>query len=301
MKYDQIVNDVFIEELGTPEGLEKVSMAGTTFIRTKLREAGFARRILLPEFVTPAELYRDEQYDQLYKLKDVEPDSQAMSITLRGKPDYKYISGKRYRINFFGIATDIYEKKEEELLAYEMPITKLIEQNSVKDMQGIEDGRLISHCEAAIAASGMSDNSAYVAGTHGSHIPRNILTKLGGLFSDKQLELDTILMNKKDFQSIYLWGDLGSGLSYEVIPGGYRYETLNGIKIITTNKSDLVPAGTIYGFAGQEFFGDMLILSDVKFYIKKEYDVISFFAKQTVGMGIGNINGTAKVTLSGTL
>jgi len=229
MKYDSVINDVFMEELDTKEGLEKISMAGQTFIRTKLREAGFARRIFMPEYVTPAELYRDENFDQLYKLKDIEPDSSAMSITLRGKPDYQYMSGKRYRINFFGIATKVYEKKEEELLAYEMPITKLIEQNSIKDIQKVEDGRLIAHCDASIALSSMLDTSAYVAGTHGNHIPKNVMTKLGSLFSDKELELEYVLMNKKDFQSIYLWSDLGSGLSYEVIPGGYKYETLNGI------------------------------------------------------------------------
>jgi len=45
----------------------------------------------------------------------------------------------------------------------------------------------------------------------------------------------------------------------------------------------------------------MLVLTDTKFYIKKEYDVISFFAKETIAMGIGNVNGVAKVTLTGTL
>lgn len=298
MNYDPLVKDVFLEELNTQEGIEKISLAGETFIRTKLREAGFARRILLPEFVTPGELYRDEQFDQLYKLKDIEPDSQAMSITLRGKPDYKYVQGKRYRINFYGIATEIYEKKEEELLAYEMPITKLIEQNSVLDMQKVEDGGLITHVNASITSSGMADTTSYVAGTHGSHIPRNVITKLIGLFADQSLEMEFILMNKKDFATIYLWEDLGSSLAYEVLPGGYRYETLNGVKIITTNKSDLVPQGTVYGFTAQQFFGDFLVLSDVKFYIKKEYDLISFFAKQTIGMGIGNTKGTAKVTIS---
>lgn len=299
MEYgSQYINDTFLESLNTKEGIEKMGEIGSTFIRTKLREAGFARRILVPELLTVGELYRDEQFDQLYKLKDIEPDSTAMAVTLRGRADYNYITGKRYRINFFPIETQRYEKKEEELLAYEMPITKLIEQNSVKDLQYVEDSRLISHVDAAITLSGNSNTSlTYVAGTHGDYIPRSVMTTLGGMLTDDDLELEFILMNKKDFQTLYLWDDLGSALSYEVLPNGYKYETLNGVKIVTTNKRDIVPEGTIYGFANQAFFGDFFVLRDVSFYIKKDYDMISFFAKQLIGMGIGNVNGCAKVVL----
>ena len=303
MEYtDQMVNDIFLASLDSAEGIEKVADIGTSFIRTKLREAGFARRIIEPEFLTVGELYRDEKLDQLYKLKDIEPDSTAMAVTLRGRADYEYIKGKRYRINFFPIETKRYEKKEEELLAYEMPITKLIEQNSVKDLQKVEDGRLIAHCDAAVGVSGnLKADLAYVAGANGNHIPKAVMTSLAGMLTDKDLELEFVLMNKKDWNSIFLWTDLGSSLMYEVTPGGYRYETLNGVKIVTTSKSDIVPAGTMYGFANKNFFGDFFVLRDVAFYIKKEYDLISFFAKQLIGMGIGNVNGVAKATLTGSL
>lgn len=299
MEYnDQIVNDVFLDSLDTREGIEKAGEAGTSFIRLKLREAGFARRILEPEFLGVGELYRDEKLDQLYKLKDIEPDSKAMPVTLRGRSDYQYVSGKRYRINFFAIETERYEKKEEELLAYEMPITKLIEQNSVKDIQKVEDGRLIAHCDAAVAASGnLDDTLKYKVGAHGTYIPKAVVVSLAKMMNDKELELEFVLMNKKDWQTIFLWEDLGSALQYEVLPNGYKYETLNGIKVITTNKSDLVPAGSIYGFTGQQYFGDFFVQKDVGFYIKKEYDIISFFAKEIIGIGIGNVNGVAKVKL----
>lgn len=299
MEYnDQMINDIFLASLDSSDGIEKVAEVGTSFIRTKLREAGFARRILEPEFLSVGELYRDEKLDQLYKLKDIEPDSTAMPVTLRGRADYQYIKGKRYRINFFPIETKRYEKKEEELLAYEMPITKLIEQNSVKDIQKVEDGRLVAHVDASVAVSGNLDSTlSYVAGTHGNYIPKAVMTNMANMFTDDDLELEFILMNKKDFATIYLWEDLGSSLQYEVTPGGYRYDTLNGIKIVTTSKSDLVPAGTIYGFANKAFFGDFFVLRDVAFYIKKEYDIVSFFAKELIGMGIGNVNGVAKISL----
>lgn len=296
-----MVNDQFMEYLNTPEGIEKVADAGSTFIRSILREAGFTRRIMIPEFVTVGELYRYENLDSHYKLKDIEPDSKAMPVTLRGRADYQYVQGKRYKITFFPIETERYEKKEDELLAYEMPITKLIEQNSIKDIQKVEDGNFISHCDASIAISGNSTTVAYATGVEGNYMPKNVVTKLANIFTDRYLELEFILMNKKDFGSIYLWPDLGSALSYEVIPGGYKYETINNLKVVTTNKSDIIPSGTVYGFTNQAFFGDFLVLADIRFYIKKDYDIISFFAKENIGIGIGNVNGVAKVSITGSL
>jgi hypothetical protein len=38
----------------------------------------------------------------------------------------------------FTITSERYAKSEQELMAYEMPITKIIEQNSVKDIEDID-------------------------------------------------------------------------------------------------------------------------------------------------------------------
>jgi hypothetical protein len=55
-------------------------------------------------------------------------------------------------VAFFTISSEIFQKTEQELLAYEMPITKIIEENSVKDIQEIEDREFTIHIEAACQA-----------------------------------------------------------------------------------------------------------------------------------------------------
>jgi hypothetical protein len=62
-----------------------------------------------------------------------------MAITFRGQPTARFIRGSRAEIAFYTISSEIFQKTEQELLAYEMPITKIIEENSVKDIQEIED------------------------------------------------------------------------------------------------------------------------------------------------------------------
>ena len=50
----------------------------------------------------------------------------------------------RWHIPFFSIQSERFEKTEQELKAYEMPITKIIEENSVKDLQEITDAQSLS-------------------------------------------------------------------------------------------------------------------------------------------------------------
>jgi hypothetical protein len=52
----------------------------------------------------------------------------------------------------------MFQKTEQELLAYEMPITKIIEENSVKDIQEIEDREFTIHIEAAVQALQLEAN-----------------------------------------------------------------------------------------------------------------------------------------------
>ena len=133
------MNELFVQNLETSEGQEKIAAEGSAFIRKKLREVSFARKIIQPEYVTKADLQRSVQHDGLTKIVDIEPDSKAMTVNFRGDADYNYIEGERYEINFNMVSSENFQKTEEELLAYEMPLTQVIEQNSLLDIQKTEE------------------------------------------------------------------------------------------------------------------------------------------------------------------
>ena len=145
------VNELFVQKLDSEH--EKVAAETAAFIRTKLREVAFSRKIINPQYVTKADLQRSLQHDQLVKIIDIEPDSAAMEINLRGTPHTRYVEGKRFEISFFNISSEEFQKIEEELLAYEMPITEVIERNSVKDIQKIEDTAFMRAIDAALVSS----------------------------------------------------------------------------------------------------------------------------------------------------
>lgn len=150
MEYSaELVNSGFIERLET-EGSTKTAAASLNYIKDRLREASFADMIIPNEKVVRGDLQRSTEHDTLVKIVDIEPGSRAMSLNFRGQPEATYITGRRYAIAFFTISSLKFEIVEQELMAYEMPITKIIEENSLKDMVEVKDREFLNHVEACI-------------------------------------------------------------------------------------------------------------------------------------------------------
>ena len=289
------VNELFIQKLDSPDGLEKVAMEGSAFIRQKLREVSFARKVIQPQYVTKADLTRSVNHDGLVKIVDIEPDSKAMTVNFRGEPDWNYIEGPRFEIPFYMISSEDFQKTEEELLAYEMPLTEVIEKNSVLDIQKIEDTSFLAQVDAAVA----TESSAVTASYSSSQIPKTAFKELFDVLDGNELRAEIILMDTKMYNRLFLYDatTVGDGVGSETHVNGYTYSTLFGRRLIVSNKVSLLD-NKIYAFTAQDFMGQFLVLNDVKFWIEKKKNIISFAAYESIGMGIGNTKSCAKLTLS---
>jgi len=317
----EMLNTMFVQSLDDPSERAKLAEETGAYVRTRIREVSFARKILMPVPVTKAECQRSVNHDQLVKIVDIEPNSMAMSINFRGAPSTEYILGDRYEIPFFGISSKEYQKNEEELLAYEMPITEIIENNSMKDLHAIEDEAFIAQVEAAIAAtkkteavdayntvSGELDPLVFVRlfnklenseDTHGDSGATSS-TALRHNFEAKRYDTDCVLMNRADYNKMLVWtaADRGTAFAENVTINGFNYSTIFGKKIIATTKGELVPPGTMYAFAAKPFIGHGYILGDVKFWVEKRKNVITWSLYEIIGYGIGNAYAMAKVTFT---
>jgi len=286
-------NNLFIEQLDTTEGIKKTAAGGAAFVRAKIREVGFKRRILPPESVTRVDLQRSTDHDTLIKIVDIEHDSKAMAINFASEADERYIQGKRYAIPFYKIESEKFVKSEGELLAYDYPITKVIEENSIKDIQKVEDIRFIEHCEAAIALTGKR-----LASTATS-VDRKEMNSLFKMIDYDQLLADVVLMNTVDYDDYMIQPatEVGSPLASEITTDGYKYQTILKRKLVVTNKHDILAPGEVWAFTEPAYMGNMFILNDVKFWIKKEADLITWKTWEYIGGGIGNIKTVAKIEL----
>ncbi len=286
-------NNLFVTRLDSADGIEKAAAAGGAFVRERLREVSFARGILPPEYVTKADCQRSVGHDTLVKIVEIEPQSRALAVNFRGKAQDRYIEGDRYEIPFYKIESEKFSKSEGELLAFDYPVTKVIEDNSVKDIQTIEDTRFIEAIDACVAATGKSIAAA-------GPIDRAKLTALFKQIDNDELSVGCILMNKSDWDDYMTLPatDVGSPLASEVAVNGYKYNTIMGHKLLVTIKSSIVAPGEIYAFTDPKYLGNFFILNDTKFYIEKRGDMITWQTWEYIGMGIGNRRAAAKLTLT---
>ena len=286
-------NNLFIERLDTPEGMQKTAAAGSAFVRAVMREVAFSRRILPPESVTRADCTRSTTHDTLIKIVDIEPDSKAFAVNFRGEAEEKYIQGKRYALPFFKIESQKFSKTEGELLAYDYPITKVIEENSIKDIQAVEDEKFIEHAEAAVNITGKRIVSADTA------VDRKNLTSMFKMITADRLSVGVVLMNNVDFDDWQVQdaSEVGSPLASETTVNGYKYDSILKRKLVVTNKSDIVAPGELWAFTEPAYLGNFFILNDTKFWIKKEADMIIFKSWEYIAEGFGNIRSIAKLEL----
>ena len=330
-----MVNSGFIERLET-EGPTKTAAASLNYIKDRLRESSFADMIVPNERVVRGDLQRSTEHDTLVKIVDIEPGSRAMAVNFRGQPTAEYVNGKRYAIGFFTISSLKFEIVEQELMAYEMPITRIIEENSLKDMVEVKDREFLNHVEScinAMQAEGNSGSSAFsVAGgqTSISKIKGVLAIQSGGSATDfetfaiqradivnikkllkRQIVVGSetvragrlrpalMLMTESDSDDFDQWTheDYGDRLQSETALDGYTYNKVLGLRIIRTIKNDILREGNVYVFTAPEFFGRNYTLNDVKFYIDKVANRIFWQAWMDVGMGFGNIAAVVKLEL----
>lgn len=290
----QTFNNLFIERLDTTEGLQKSAAAGSNFIRTKIRENGIARQITPPVTVTPADLQVATDHDTLIYIADIEHDSKAMALNFASEADERYIQGKRYAIPFYKVESEKFVKSEGELLAYKYAVTKVIEENSVKDMQTVEDYRWIDHSEAAVTITGKRISST------GTALNRKELNGLFKMLDGDKLAADVVVVTTVDYDDYMVQPatEVGDDLATEITVGGYKYKTMMGRRLIVTNKTDLVLPGEVWAYAKPGYLGEFLILNDVKFWIKKEADLVMWKSWEYIGAGIANIRAVAKLELN---
>ena len=328
----RMLNDLFFEKVASSDGKEKIAEFGGTYIRDRLREVSFARKIVPPTPVQRTELQRSVNHDTLVKIVDIEPTSKAMALTFRGQPTARFIRAPRYEIPFFTISSEKFEKTEQELLAYEMPITKIIEENSVKDIQSIEDRQFLIYVEACIQGMQLSANSNSATAYNTSHVnaatvvTSSVVKSEGALASATDdfvihpvlkpdfislkkllhrrfLRAERILITEPDFDNISAWTiqDVWN-IAAETAVDGWKAGTVVGLKIIRTIKVDILREGNIYCFTAPEFFGRFYILNQTKFYIDKIANLITWQSWEDIGMGFGNIAAVVKLeTYSGSV
>lgn len=284
----QFMNQAFIDKIDS--GLEKeASVAASAFVRQKLREDGFTRKIMEPTLVTAADLDR-QLTDEPAIIVEKEPDSVAASMGFKGRSELRYFKGERYAVTFHKVESKEFKKSKFELATYRTDIRTVLQENSVKDVQKVEDTSFYANIVAMATAN---SNVHSIAG--GFNMP-NFQNGIKKLLA-KQLPVGKILMTQEMYADFLAQPatQIGSDAASALFMGQTGLATPYGNQIIVTNKNDILPNNRMIVFAPTQYLGQMYLLQDAMVYLKTEADLLSFKTYESVGIGIGNVNGAVVI------
>ena len=303
----KITSDQFWDRINSdnPQIVKNAEDAVNSFIRMKMREDGFWRKILPPVPVSNDDLDRQVDTDKPVIVLDKEPNSPAAaSIPYATQPFARYIRAPRFRVMFDRIVTPKFMKDVGELRTYDMDIRQILSDNSIKDMLAEEDGKAIATVNTLLGAVGSTVSET------GTIQFKNIT---GGITRDSvndalkilpstpsHLETATVLVNNITIKDVQKWGydEIGGELSEEILRNGFAERNLLNCRWIVTIKTRLVVENDMYFFAEPKFLGKFFVLEDTTMHIKREAYMLEFFAYESVGSAIANVAAIARVTYS---
>ena len=317
--------EMLLEQLSDPSARSKVAAKFGGYIRDRLREESFAEQVTPSETVDRSQCQVSVNHDALVKIEYLEPKSRAMVVNFRSSPDAKFIRGNRVEVPFITIMSEMYQKPEQEFLAYPFPIAKVVENNSVRDISEVQDFAAVAHYEAAVQALQAEANGG-VTSLHQTTIgttveasvakgelarvdtnndavvhplQRTDIVRLCNLLDGNRLKSKTILITETDWNNVLTWTaqDAGDILQSETTVKGYNHNTLLGKRVIRTVKTDILRPGNVYGFTDPEYLGRFYILNNTKFYIDKVVNIVKFVAWKDIAHSIVNIASVRKLEL----
>lgn len=293
----ELLNNNFINKVqsGLVKEAEGVS---SIFIREKLREDGFLRRLFTLMPITQDDLDIDLNGNRPMKIIEKDFDTKATFVSFKGTGERNYFEGQRFPIYFDKIETDRTSINTVELSTYRAPIQDLFKEYNVKYMQEQEDKMFISQVDAMIKENTSAQSATLNYGSGKTLVDAFI--KGQQMLTSLRLPMGKALMHKNTFlETLKLKIDtIGNEPLVKRFESGLEGEdSFLGVPVVTTIKDDIVKEGDIYFFAPEQFFGKFYALVDATMTLESKADMLTWWAYEYIGMGIGNTKGAIKITM----
>ena len=300
----RVQNNTFCDMIDN-DGLRKQAAddAGE-YIRLKLREEGFSRKILEPTDVGPNDLERQYWTDKPVMVFDKESDVVgSVSVGYADQPINFYIRPSRFVVTPTMIITPKVQKHKWELRTYKYDVRQVFADNMVKDMQAMEDKALLSAVNVALIGAGstmpFSGVAQYVQISGG--ISRN--STVNACFQVLQqtpfnIPVETNLVNNITWSEHLKWrrDEAGGDISEKMLVQGFTEMQLFGQNWLVTIKRGLVGNLVQYLFGPAKFLGKSCLFTPPTMYVDvKHVSMYSFFAVEEIGTTIAHTGAIGRV------
>lgn len=301
-------NRLLIDKLMSDDmGQRKAAARGVDdYTRLKVREKGFARKILPAIPLSNDDLDKQFNTDANVKVFEMEPDSPgAMSVPYGGLPMNRYVRAGRYPVYFARLQTPRWVKDVSELRSLDMDVRQVLSDNAIDDMLAEEDGGFLASVNSVMVGA-----DVVVPETGNAHwrevaggITRDSVNEALKIMpqSSRKFETETVLVNSVFVKDVQKWtrDEVGGDMAEEILRDGWSERNLFGRKWLTTIKRELVGDGTMYMFAEPKSLGKFCVLEDVTMYLDRKAFMIEFFAYSEVGAAIAHVGGVARADFVG--
>jgi len=286
--------------------LQKEASTGINdYVRMKMVEDGFARRVCPPMEVTSSDLDRQVDTAKPVIVRDMEPNSPgASSVPFNTTPMDHYIKGPRYRVMFDRIISRRFTADVNTLLTYDMDIRQILNDFILKDIMAEEDRKWMVLSDS-ICGTLNTVNSVIGSCQNlqvGTLDRSSLAYSMEGLpSSNRHLNPAVALINNRTIWQIAAMGrdEIGGDLAEEMFINGFGERTVMGLKYIITIKTDLVPRNVVYHYTEPKYLGDFYILDDITVSTKNENYMLEFFAYECIGATIANTAAVVRIQYDG--
>lgn len=289
-----------IAEAGNGQ-MKKVASAGESYIRRKLRENSFTRKVLPHKQVDDSDLTYALNTELPVVVEEMEPLSPgAVSLSFNDHPDVSFYRRDKFVVYFSKISTPEFVKNTDELRVGKSPLRKIITDNALRDIDYQEDKRFIDYIDTIVGTpAGVGAAGVQQAFSVDAAITRDSYVDSISHLEDQELNNGVFLANRKTANQFVKFGrdEAGGDLSEELLKKG-REALVNGIVMNIphsfTIKRQLVPDNLVYQFTTPDYLGRAYVLEPVRMYVEKKKDILRFSAVEKLGVTIANVAGVAR-------
>jgi len=287
------------------ELLKQAMDNSTYFIRDKVRELGFARKIIEPIFVTSADLDRVPNNEQPAIILEKDIESKGMTVPFRGQGEQRYWEREDMVINFQKIESERINKSKFEMMTSKTPYTEVLKKRIVEEVQKVEDETLMNGLNTIVEKAEETAPGTQYQELEGGLNKTNIKILIQMLSRLKMIPptgpKPKILMTQNlKLELIELGmieiGDSNVGKYWN--EGVVGVDKLFNIPVVSTIKNDLVKDDEVFIIAPQDYFGRYFILQDHTMVIETKADMMNMYTYAAMGMGFVNTKGVCKIKLS---
>ena len=288
--------------------VKEAAQAATLFVQDIIRENGFARKVVETRHVSPSELIEVSWTDQPVMIAYHDVDTIAMTVPIRGRGQYRYYETAKFEIVFEKIVSETIKKNKMEMLTTRINYMDIFKKRIAERMYQVEDMTVVAGADKiltdewneASSNNTLKDTDNYTKSSQtikfksGVTLDKNSLVEFFKMPTQNRNQIKTVLLTESLLQDIIKMSMLEVGdanVSKLWNEGVESVKSFWGKKIVTTIKNDVVPDNRMYGFAGGELYGWLLILRDHTVYMETHKDVLSIDADAYIAHAVGNIKG----------